>query len=167
MWVILHPMHPIWWMAFSSDGERHAEKPAWGLGMLRRWCASDLCIRMHPCISMWIHRKGFLLCLCSCFSNLTCWFGRAVQELLIRGARCGHVKCKRNAACLSDRNGQLCTRLCQSNAAQTGCYRCVCKFILMVFYGLCLWCISFILQSWFTTNECKGCEVLLCRMFSI
>lgn len=50
-------------------------------------CASSTCSRARSCMSMsalWIHGAGLLPCLCSCFSNLTCWFGRATQELLIQ-----------------------------------------------------------------------------------
>lgn len=57
MWVILRPMHPIWWMVYSFDGERLAEKPGWELEMhigvfgggVCRECVAA-CVRAYQCL---------------------------------------------------------------------------------------------------------------------
>lgn len=92
MWVIFRPVHPIWWMALFPP-RREAQRGQYEgrenvcLCVSEGRCASSTCSRARSCMSMsalWIHGAGLLPCLCSCFSNLTCWFGRATQELLIQ-----------------------------------------------------------------------------------
>lgn len=104
-------------------------------------------------------------------SDMLIWKGNA--GIIDTGARCGHVKCKLNTACLPDRNGYLCLRLslicvCQTLPAHTGCSSCVCTLIDVVFCGLSQPCKSYILWSWFTKPTTIYCKrVLHSRMFSI
>lgn len=86
-------------------------------------CASSTCSRARSCMSMsalWIHGAGLPPCLCSCFSNLTCWFGRATQELLIQ--ELDVVMWNANStlpACQTEKKGYLRMRLSVSDPHPT------------------------------------------------
>lgn len=75
----------------------------------------------------------FLLCLCSCFSNLTCWFGRAMQELLIQ--ELDVVMWNANSTLHACQIELVIFARDWPHPAYMGCYRCVHKLIDMVFYS--------------------------------
>lgn len=128
MWVIFRPVHPIWWMALFPP-RREAQRGQYEgrenvcLCVSEGRCASSTCSRARSCMSMsalWIHGAGLLPCLCSCFSNLTCWFGRATQELLIQ--ELDVVMWNANStlpACQTEKKGYLRMRLSVSDPRPT------------------------------------------------